>query len=341
MIDYLHIDAVIDSMGHDSKIFITNSFLEDCSYLNKKKDEFGLHATHNKYDVAKFVEIKNIIDSFAPDVLFFIDLPTKILTFERFQEIVKLCKNKGTAIVVFFVNTLKDRTSALKYLSLCNVVVSFDQEDVNYLEKILAVPTFYSPVGYSEECELTKFDPQISRPIDVSFIGSAWKFRLKILEALSNYSINNGKVCRIFGPMIDVKYFWKLPLFKLKFPNLSQCLVNRSVSLLEAGEICSKSKICINLHLGEQSSPNPRTFLILASGALQLIDERLHYSGLTLGVDLVKFNGIENLIELVDYFLNHDEDRTAIARNGWRKVVPKFRLSNCLEKIFGVAKMRE
>ena len=203
---------------------------------------------------------------------------------------------------------------------------SYDQDDAERLN------VQYLPLGYSPSYEM-QFDPQISKTIDVSFVGSLFKNRLEFLEPLAKFMKDHGKTLKVFSPAFKRKNFWKRPIFNKKFPNLAKCIENGFVDPKDAARIYSQSKICLNIHVPDASSPNPRTFEILATGSFQLIDERKYYSNLIPSKDLATFKSIEELINRVEYFLNHEEERIEIARNGYKKVVPEFRLANCLERI--------
>lgn len=55
------------------------------------------------------------------------------------------------------------------------------------------------------------------------------------------------------------------------------------------------------------------------------------------GVDLVTYDSIPDLIEKVDYYLNHDEERLEIAKNGYEKVKHHYTYIHCLNQMFRTA----
>lgn len=55
------------------------------------------------------------------------------------------------------------------------------------------------------------------------------------------------------------------------------------------------------------------------------------------GVDLVTYDSIPDLIEKVDYYLNHDEERLQIARNGYEKVKNHYSYIHCLNQMIRIA----
>ena len=54
------------------------------------------------------------------------------------------------------------------------------------------------------------------------------------------------------------------------------------------------------------------------------------------GVDLVMYTGMEDLLEKVSYYLEHEDARRRIAQEGKKKVTEEFRLSDRLQAVFDV-----
>ena len=57
------------------------------------------------------------------------------------------------------------------------------------------------------------------------------------------------------------------------------------------------------------------------------------------GKDLVLYESYTDLIHKIDYYLNHDEEREEIARNGQRKVQEHFSYPKMLQEIFRMAEL--
>lgn len=55
------------------------------------------------------------------------------------------------------------------------------------------------------------------------------------------------------------------------------------------------------------------------------------------GVDLVIYDSIPDLIEKVDYYLSHEEERLQIAKNGYEKVKNHYTLIHCLNQMIRTA----
>lgn len=325
----LLIDRDLQINGHETRVFFMEDFSLVCSYKEKKLDELGIHSARNRYNSAKFLELTHLIETFAPDIVLFVDLITTMISRENLEEICRLCHSKNCRVIEFFVDPVKQYPDVESYLKLFDRIFSYDMGDVERLGKIAAID--YIPVGYGIDYE--RVDVNHNRSIDLSFVGTPWKERLRFFEPLARFIEERGKIFQFYGSIASSRYFWKKKIVSIKFPHVSKCIVNRRVTPSEAAEIYSNSKICLNLHSHDANSPNPRTFDILATGSFQLMDERAHYAGLIPSEDLVTYNSVGDLISKVEYFLQHEDERLEIARNGWKKVVPRFRLANCLEEI--------
>ncbi len=75
-----------------------------------------------------------------------------------------------------------------------------------------------------------------------------------------------------------------------------------------------------------------RIFEVLASGSMLLTDQTAEGTGLTDFFQdrkhLVIYRNENELIELADYFLRHDEEREKIAVEGMKKVLKEHTYSN-------------
>ena len=87
-------------------------------------------------------------------------------------------------------------------------------------------------------------------------------------------------------------------------------------------DIFLHSKINLNLTIPNIENGIPlRVFDILSSGGFLLTDYREEICNLfTDGIDLVIYDGMEDLKKKTDYYLSHPEERTAIAKSGQKKV---------------------
>lgn len=104
----------------------------------------------------------------------------------------------------------------------------------------------------------------------------------------------------------------------------------RALSLAEYARLYQTSKISLGMTKDNVRQLKGRVFEILHCGALLLCD-RNHHVGhyLRAGVDYVVWDDYEDLVEKACYYLDHDEERLAIASAGHARV-----LRHCSHEVF-------
>lgn len=98
----------------------------------------------------------------------------------------------------------------------------------------------------------------------------------------------------------------------------------------EKREVVAQSKILLNSHVDE-SGANMRDYELLAMGAFVLSD----FVPECLKGGMVKYTDYEDLCTKIDYYLNHEEEREAIAMKGQEIVKPYTYEKRC-EEMFNV-----
>jgi spore maturation protein CgeB len=83
-------------------------------------------------------------------------------------------------------------------------------------------------------------------------------------------------------------------------------------------KLYSKTKIMINHHVAGDTSPNMRTFECLAMKTFMLSD----LVPKTLEAGMVRYKGQSDLEAKIAYYLEHEEEREAIAAKGYELVQP-------------------
>lgn len=107
---------------------------------------------------------------------------------------------------------------------------------------------------------------------------------------------------------------------------------------LEIFQIYNRSKININitLHCIESGIPQ-RVFDVLASGGFLITNYQREIEELfEIGNDLVVYHDEDELISLVDYYIQHEDERRRIAINGQKKVFQKHGYENRFKEIYRV-----
>lgn len=95
------------------------------------------------------------------------------------------------------------------------------------------------------------------------------------------------------------------------------------------------SRINLNITSKSIESGVPlRVFDILSCGGFCMTNYQIEVAELFVdGVDLVMYSSLEDLKEKVYYYLNHEEERAAIAANGRAKLVENYTLGQALDRM--------
>jgi spore maturation protein CgeB len=193
----------------------------------------------------------------------------------------------------------------------------------------------------TEEDILTK-----ERDIDLIFVGSSY---LKV-DRLASLKKKFPQMI-IYGAGWNLKRILKSPFSHWKkyqywdWGNVSGAFDALAVGLQQVKRLpmddivplYQRAKIGINIHMSYGPS-NRRTFELPANGVMQVCD---CIEGIgqvfEIGKEVVAYRSLEEAIEQISYFLQHDNERKEIAAKGFRKILKNYTrvktFSNALEKI--------
>lgn len=105
--------------------------------------------------------------------------------------------------------------------------------------------------------------------------------------------------------------------------------------------LLQKTKIGINIH-NSTGPVNFRTYYLPANGVLQICDNKGHLARIfDVGKEVVGYDSIEEAIELCAYYLNHDEERKAIAVAGWKRTIRDYNEVACFRRVVGILENRQ
>jgi len=183
-------------------------------------------------------------------------------------------------------------------------------------------------------------DPEFHRPLDmveadrvlygrdIAFVGAFYPNRWEIFkELIGNYNIG------IWGPG------WQ-QVINDQNRNHIQAI---PLSHFEWIKIYNSAKIVIIIHYQDGKTPcyqaSPKVYEALACRSFVMVDSQKDVLKIfSSGQHLVSFNCIEDLNLKIDYFLNRDNERRAIAAEGYREVLDKHtyrhRMKMMIEKGF-------
>lgn len=190
--------------------------------------------------------------------------------------------------VAYFIDTHLDFQTRLEMARHFDIVFLAQQSHVKLLKQQGIRYVFWLPLAC---CPELYPEQKLSRDIDVSYVGSLSpdegdkrrQLLMKVAETFPNSYI--GK----------------------KWP-------------LEMGEVYSRSKIVVNSAINYDL--NMRVFEGMAGGALLITDPADSINELfEEGKDLAIYRNENELIEMIQYYLEHEKEREAIAKQGQQKVL--------------------
>jgi spore maturation protein CgeB len=146
------------------------------------------------------------------------------------------------------------------------------------------------------------FDPDVHHPVaadpaeacDVLFVGTGFKERIALLEAIDWTGIN-----------LRLQGVWDLAPDSPLRPFYRDGFVLNG----ELPRLYASAKICLNPHRyhAEAVSLNPRAYELAACGVFQITDDR--NDGSTLSRMLVRFTSAEDLGQKIRFYLEHEDAR--------------------------------
>lgn len=320
----LSIDKSLGALGCEVSLLMMDDYTNQSSYIEKKLDDWGFYGSRRQFEGQRKMKLISMVNQQDYDLILWINSPAGVLNLEEFSAI-----GKKMPQIIWFVDGVSGHEDIMPYSKQADRVGCFEYRDVSYLKEYGIHNIMYCPIGYSEAYEHVKAS---CRDIDIVFVGSPFKNRLRLLEAVAKESCRRNWRFEIYGPFWESRYFWKKLIFRYKYPSIYKFVHNGSLLPEKVAEIYSRSKICLNIHDEKHKSPNPRFFEIIKSGAMQLCDARGNYVGnLFPKKALDVFSDEKSLISMIQYYLENESKRRILAEYGKNNVLYSMRYSlHCL-----------
>lgn len=225
-------------------------------------------------------------------------------------------------------------------VSFFDIVFTQELNCVNIYKLRGCQRVYYLPLAVDTEI----FHPKSVGPeyvSDILFVGSAFTERIKMFDKMARYF--STKNLRIIGNGWE-----KLSKYRI----LAGKIQHQWASPEETAKYYNGAKIVINFHrttddryvnLNSRNisafSINPRTFEISACGSFQLTDLRKdlinQYSP---GDDNVTYSSHLDLMHLLEYYLNHPDERRIIANRGLQRTLSEHtndhRINKLVDRLF-------
>jgi spore maturation protein CgeB len=169
------------------------------------------------------------------------------------------------------------------------------------------------------------------RDVDIVFVGALF---VNKMPALARVKKAFGKRVRLYGLST-----WKRnAYFNLKYGWPGWV---RPIEFEEYVPLYQRARIGINVHnRGMYTVGNFRLLELPGNGVMQLSDGGPYLSRwFEDGREIVGYEGADDLVARVAYYLDHEEERLRIARAGYRAVVQRHRLKTRMGELAGLIRL--
>ncbi|MDA7857897.1 glycosyltransferase [bacterium] len=295
----------LDNLGYENMMFghreIVNKNIKLKKVVNVVSRKITTKNLIDLYKAANKKLIKAALN-FKPDLI--LDVSTKTTT----PHLIKQVKEKLKKVL--FIGHFGDNPllydPPFKSIPYYDYFFVKDTYVLTHLKKLGLDNVYYLP----QAC-----DPDIHRPIediskeerdyygnDLSFVGTMYPYRVRILEIFRNYNLKIwGSGWRGDIPKDSVAYT----------KHQHKWVVGREKSL-----VFTASKININTQNPQNDifGVSSKVFQIASAGGFQLIDYKQDLENLfNIGEEIITFNSRDELKELADFYLKNPEKRKQIA----------------------------
>lgn len=271
----------------------------------------------------------------AYDVILFINLfyDDEYLIQGKLTEVLK-----GKDARVFFVDSIKTLSQDVNFWGCFNEIWSFEEQDIAYGRKKFGIDIKYVTIGTSYNMFLE--NQEYNKDIDVCFVGIATEKRLNWLDAVAVYCEKNRLRFWVSGHFWHnnnwLNYHigeWK---FKYKHPVLAKYVQNKFIKPKNLAPIYARSKIVLNINVAYHKSLNQRCFDVMIADSLLLNDKQnVGQLPLVNGEDFIMAEDENDMVNKIDFYLKHPEERRRISCNGKQKAGELFCFNQTLETVLG------
>lgn len=299
------------------------------------------------FNHGKFLDLGRITRAQLLDNLYYERDPSLQKMYDAVQEAIA----RENADVLLVDNLPPYHPEFLRKLSVYKVLRTTDGPTVSYERDFPYVHAYdhvlYNNPAYSRELDMGEklrylgakradfwplglfdrmFDPSKSeetilaheRDIDVIFVGALFFDKMPLLAAARKAF---GKRVQVYGLCS-----WKRNVYfntKYGFPGWV-----RPIAFEEYVPLYQRSKIGINAHIrGKYTLGSYRMFDLPGNGVMQISDGGEYLPAYyDVGKEVVGYDGPEELVKKIGYYLDHPEERNAIALEGYRAVMRRHRM---------------
>lgn len=286
-------------------------------------------------------------DAVSLDVLYRARDPRLIKMYQALESCIR--ENNADAIIV--ANCPPYHPDFLRKLDVYKVLYSADDPGATYMINIPYLHAynhvFFVAPAYSADMDMTEkmhyagivnadwlpisvfdfeFDSTLraeiiksqQRDIDVIYIGSFWRQKVETLV----------EVKKALGRRFNLYGYFRLKHNVYLNVRYGFGAWVRPVSYQQRVQLYQRAKIGFNIHWDEYGLGNQRLYHLPANGVMQVCDcgpylDRVFETG----KEIAAYNSTDELIDKLKYYLDHDQEREAIAIHGYKRAMKDYRFA--------------
>lgn len=305
------------------ELVVVYDFHLKASYFERRIEKLGLKDYRKIYQEKLTDEFAADCRRYNPDCILVLG---GVINYARMLEFLAQYR-----VVLWLWDSYKRFDGLKNMVKIAREVFCFEYEDVAELREKFHSTANYLPLGADDRI----YHPaECARDVDISFVGADYMDRIKILEKVCARACKENWSVKIVGPFLERKNIYKRCMFRLKNSHLAKFLWKNYCPPEEAAALYRRSKICLNINTIGHHSLSPRTFEIAATKSFQLMNAGQNAHGLmNLDTDLATFDGVEDLLAKIDFYLANDDLREKIAAAGYKSVAANCTLRKSVEKL--------
>ena len=304
------------------------------------------------FNQERFLPVTSYMNAGQLDRLHHRSHPDLLRLYEAFGQVVS--SHQPDALIVF--DAPPFHPEFLRGLRIYKVLYSHDDPESSYLRNIpylhaynhvfYVTPTYSKDRGMEammRECGMVNTDlvPNGTLPfdydstqteeglfgrerdIDILFVGALYRQKLNILATVARHFrsrfVWKGRVPWMHNAYMTLRY--------------QRLFLVRPVTFEERRKLYMRAKIALNVHNG-YSAPNvgnQRLFYATANGAMLISDgEGTVDTFFREGIEAVAYSDARSMIDKLEYYLGHPDEREKIARRGYRRAMSDYRFERLL-----------
>ena len=262
--------------------------------------------------------VRNAIQTHAINALIVANCPPYHPDFLRTLDVYKVLFSADDPEATYMINI--PYLHAYQHVFFVDPAYSRDLDMADKMRYAGMVNADWLPISvFDFECDASSDEASVSgrtRDIDIIYVGSFWRQKVETLVRVNEAF---GRRFRIYG------------FFRLKhnlYLNVAHQLGRwvRPLSFEQRVALYQRAKIGFNIHWNEFGLGNQRLYQLPANGVMQISDCVSHLDRIfKVDDEVVGYRSAEELIEKLHYYLEHDAERQAIARAGYRRTMADYR----------------